>query len=82
MEAALDETLANIGTDYLDLYLIHWPIHLNPNGNHPTFPTLPDGKRDVLYDWKMKDTWAQLEAVLKKGTCRWCAYANVRSDCV
>ncbi|KZT69993.1 Aldo/keto reductase [Daedalea quercina L-15889] len=76
VEAAIDESLANLGIDYLDLYLIHWPIHLNPNGNHPTFPTLPDGKRDVLYDWKLKDTWAQLEAVLKKGKVKAIGVSN------
>jgi len=76
VEAALDETLANLGTDYLDLYLIHWPIHLNPNGNDPRFPTLPDGKRDIVHSWQMKDTWAQMEAVLKKGKVRAIGVSN------
>ena len=40
---------------------------MNPNGNHPVIPTLPDGTRDVLHDWKLKDTWKQMEEVLKKG---------------
>ncbi|PCH35164.1 Aldo/keto reductase [Wolfiporia cocos MD-104 SS10] len=76
VEAALDDTLANLGTDYLDLYLIHWPIHLNPNGNHPKLPTLPDGSRDILRNWKLKDTWAQMEAVLKKGKVRAIGVSN------
>ncbi|OSD05013.1 Aldo/keto reductase [Trametes coccinea BRFM310] len=76
VEAALDETLANLGTDYLDLYLVHWPIHLNPNGNHPKFPTRPDGSRDVLTDWKIRDTWAQMEAVLAKGKVRAIGVSN------
>ena len=35
VEECLDQTLANLGTDYLDLYLVHWPIPMNPKGNHP-----------------------------------------------
>jgi diketogulonate reductase-like aldo/keto reductase len=50
------------------VYLIHWPIALNPNGNHPIFPLLPDGKRDVDRSWKLTDTWKQMEAVVEKGT--------------
>ena len=51
----------------LPVYLVHWPVPLNPKGNHPVFPTLPSGKRDVDHDWALKDTWKQMEAVLKKG---------------
>lgn len=39
VEECLDQTLKDLGTDYLDLYLIHWPVALNPNGNDPKFPT-------------------------------------------
>lgn len=40
---------------------------MNPKGNHPVFPLLPNGKRDVDHDWPLKETWKQMEAVLKKG---------------
>jgi glycerol 2-dehydrogenase (NADP+) len=29
VEAGLDETLASLGTDYLDLYLVHWPMYVS-----------------------------------------------------
>ncbi|KAG5220714.1 NADP-dependent oxidoreductase domain-containing protein [Salix suchowensis] len=67
VEECLDQTLANLGTDYLDLYLVHWPVPLNPKGNHPIFPLLPDGKRDVDHSWDLKDTWKQMEAMVQKG---------------
>ncbi|KAJ6586444.1 NADP-dependent oxidoreductase domain-containing protein [Mycena vulgaris] len=76
VEECLDQTLANLGTDYLDLYLIHWPIPLNPKGNHPLIPTLPDGKRDVDHSWDIKDTWKQMEAMVKKGKVRSIGVSN------
>ncbi|KAJ7064645.1 Aldo/keto reductase [Mycena amicta] len=76
VEECVDQTLANLGTDYLDLYLIHWPVALNPNGNHPSFPTLPDGKRDVIHSWDLKDTWKQMEALVKNGKVRSIGVSN------
>jgi len=76
VEECLDETLSNLGTDYLDLYLIHWPVAMNPNGNHPQFPTRPDGKRDIDLSWKLSDTWKQMEAVLKKGKVKAIGVSN------
>ena len=99
VESALDESLSNLGLDYLDrtsslpsylrpephsppsisaptVYLVHWPIHLNPNGNHPSFPTLPNGHRDVVHDWPLRETWKQLEAMVKKGKVRAIGVSN------
>ncbi len=47
--------------------LLHWPVPLNPNGNHPLFPTKPDGSRDIDEERELKDTWKDLEEVQKKG---------------
>jgi len=72
----LEQSLANLGTDYLDLYLMHWPIPMNPNGNHPSFPTLPDGTRDVLRTWHIKDTWKQMETLCKAGKIKAIGVSN------
>ncbi|PFH46598.1 hypothetical protein AMATHDRAFT_199279 [Amanita thiersii Skay4041] len=76
VEESLNQTLANLGTDYLDLYLMHWPVPLNPKGNHPSFPTLPDGKRDVDHAWDIRDTWKQMEGLVKKGKVKTIGVSN------
>lgn len=77
VEAALDRTLADLGTDYIDLYLIHWPIALNPNGNDPKFPKTESGGRDLDKDWDpCTQTWAQMEAVLKTGKAKAVGVSN------
>lgn len=73
---SLQESLQNLGLDYLDLYLVHWPVPLNPAGNHPTLPTLPSGKRDVLEDWDIRDTWKQMEAVHREGKAKAIGVSN------
>ena len=42
VEAALDASLKDLGTDYLDLYLMHWPSPYERGSN--TFPKGEDGK--------------------------------------
>ncbi|GAA5915582.1 hypothetical protein JCM6882_006379 [Rhodosporidiobolus microsporus] len=67
VEEAVKENLELLGVDYLDLFLIHWPVPLNPNGNDPKFPRREDGTRDIDSDRKIADTWADLEKVLETG---------------
>lgn len=40
VQESLDASLKNLGLDYVDLLLIHWPIGFNPKGNNPLFPKL------------------------------------------
>lgn len=32
VEEALDLSLKSLGLDYVDLYLMHWPVAMNPKG--------------------------------------------------
>ncbi|CAN3377091.1 hypothetical protein DIURU_002092 [Diutina rugosa] len=58
---ALDISLKNLGLDYVDLYLVHWPVAMNPNGNDPKFPSRPDGTRDVDESTNFVETWAKMQ---------------------
>ncbi|ETN40660.1 uncharacterized protein HMPREF1541_04939 [Cyphellophora europaea CBS 101466] len=65
IEENLDKSLALLGLDYVDLYLLHWPVAMNPNGNHEKFPKLPDGTRDLIPGRKHVDTYKDMEKLLK-----------------
>lgn len=76
-EECLDEGLKRLGLDYVDLYLIHWPVPMNPNGNDPLFPKLPDGSRDLDREWSHVDTWKGMEGLLKTGKVKAIGVSNV-----
>lgn len=67
-ELGLKESLQKLGVEYINLYLIHWPVMLNPNGNNWKFPTLENGKRDIVNDWNFIKTWEKMQNLVGKGT--------------
>lgn len=70
---ALRQTLSDLRLDYLDLYLVHWPIALKP-GVH--FPEKPE---DFLTPQEMplSETWKGMEKALGTGLCRHIGVSNL-----
>lgn len=53
-----------------DLYLVHWPVALNPKGNHPAFPKLENGSRDRDESRTIEETWKDMEALVRSGKAK------------
>ncbi|KAK4161440.1 putative reductase [Cladorrhinum sp. PSN259] len=76
VELGLDKSLKSLGLDYVDLFLIHWPLLMNPDGNDDRFPKKPDGSRDIIHSYNHVDTWKQMESLLSTGKVRSIGVSN------
>lgn len=73
---ALMQTLSDLQLEYLDLYLIHWPMGFEP-GTNP-FPKNEDGS--VRYDYvSYIETWGAMEALVEEGYIRQIGLSNFNS---
>lgn len=69
---ALQKTLASLQLDYLDLYLIHWPVALKPD------VMIPRAAHELisLDVLPLAVTWQGMEALLEAGLCRHIGVSN------
>ncbi|KAI1391836.1 Aldo/keto reductase [Hypoxylon trugodes] len=75
-ELGLEKSLKALGLEYIDLFLVHWPVGMNPNGNDDRFPKLPDGSRDIVWEHDHVATWKSLEKLLETGKVRGIGVCN------
>ncbi|GLT39813.1 hypothetical protein SLA2020_139830 [Shorea laevis] len=71
--SALKHTLKNMGMEYLDMYLVHWPLKLKPWVCYP----VPNEEDFELLD--LEATWAGMEKCLDMGLCRCIGLSNFSS---
>ncbi|XP_069759368.1 prostaglandin F synthase 1-like isoform X4 [Narcine bancroftii] len=55
VQKALEKTLKDVQLDYIDLYLVHWPMGLKPSENE-LFPSDASGKI-LMDDVDFRETW-------------------------
>ncbi|MEM7201415.1 MAG: aldo/keto reductase [Planctomycetota bacterium] len=69
---ALERTLADLQLDYLDLYLMHWPV-AQKKGVH-----VPERADQLisLDELPLAETWAALDATAAAGRCRHLGVSN------
>lgn len=63
---AIETTIKDLGVDYLDLYLVHWPVAFKPN--------LRKNKLD--HKTTLLDTWRALEGLVREGKTRYIGISN------
>ncbi|OSD05358.1 Aldo/keto reductase [Trametes coccinea BRFM310] len=66
VHAAFEDSLRALGVDYIDLYLMHWPLALDENGNPIPFEQHPN----------FVDVWADMEKLLDTGKVRSIGVSN------
>ncbi|KAK4882818.1 hypothetical protein RN001_006137 [Aquatica leii] len=72
VEEGFKKSLNDLGLEYLDLYLLHWPMgfkegdDLNPAGPNGIIPT----------DYDYVDTWKEIEKLYKKGYAKSIGISN------
>ncbi|EGV64858.1 aldo/keto reductase [Yamadazyma tenuis] len=73
---AIKESLDKLQLDYVDLYLLHWPVFLNPQGTPARVPLLPNGQRDIVLDWSFVKTYSLMHDVHDLGLAKSIGVSN------
>ncbi|KAL3420796.1 aldo/keto reductase [Phlyctema vagabunda] len=56
VQEGIDSSLKSLGTDYVDLYLMHWPSSTDPDDLKKHYP-----------DWNFVKTWAEMQKLVGTG---------------
>jgi len=78
VEPACKKTLQDLGLDYLDLYLIHWPYGFERGDNN--FPKNEDGTVRFDVDTHPSETFKAMEKLVEKGLVRSIGVSNFNSE--
>lgn len=73
---AFDESLRKLGLDYLDLYLIHWPVAAPPWQNWKPVKAILDRVRGPASRPLRMESWRAMERIIAEGRCRAIGVSN------
>ena len=72
VQPGLEETLSDLQLDYLNLFLMHWPVALKKGAGFP----LSAKKMVSLEEIPLEATWGTMESLVDKGLCRHIGVSN------
>ncbi|KAK2791160.1 Glycerol 2-dehydrogenase (NADP(+)) [Onygenales sp. PD_12] len=79
VEWSINDSLRKLQLDYVDLFLIHWPIACEKDGSNEKGPKIgPDGKYVIKHSLTSnpEPTWRGMEAAYKSGKARAIGLSN------
>ncbi|KAF9777767.1 hypothetical protein IL306_004335 [Fusarium sp. DS 682] len=65
VEEAFTESLNALGVEYVDLYLMHWPVSSDP-----------EDPQKQLAEWNFIDTWQEMQKIAKSGRAKAIGVSN------
>jgi len=71
---ALQKTLSDLGLEYLDLFLVHWPLTMRAGDN--MFPKKEDGSPDYGRFVPHGETWQAMEQCVRRGLTKHIGLSN------
>ncbi|VDL61046.1 unnamed protein product [Hymenolepis diminuta] len=73
VKSACETSVKRLQVDYLDLYLMHWPVACQPSDSK-----VPrDSNRNTLFDnVDLVDTWKAIEVLVDQGLCKHIGMSN------
>lgn len=72
--SALEKSLSDLCLDYVDLYLMHWPVTLDSSPNDAEYGK--ENRKVHTSGWDFRDTWREMEALLATGKVKAIGVAN------
>lgn len=79
VERTVDKSLNDLGINYIDLYLIHWPVSFAP-GDSLAPRDKVTGRFELDTEVTIQETWKAMEDVVKKGKVRSIGVSNFNKE--
>ncbi|KAG4418762.1 hypothetical protein IFR04_008124 [Cadophora malorum] len=81
VEKSLDESLARLNLEYVDLYLMHWPLAFQKSDDYEVL-THADGKPTIHEELTAnhEPTWRAMEDLVRRGKAKAIGVSNFRID--
>ncbi|VVC28280.1 NADP-dependent oxidoreductase domain,Aldo/keto reductase, conserved site,Aldo/keto reductase [Cinara cedri] len=76
VETVIKKTLSDLKVDYLDLYLIHWPMAFKEGGLYSDFIPKDDDGATIEGDGSYIETWKAMEKLVENGLTKSIGVSN------